>query len=247
MKSKSETELLLSKVDDAVTLYQRRGCPVYSGFYNENEISAVIGHFASLHFTDFVFWGGAQNCTRMMMSAGFSSNYDFPITVLRFDFRKCDELSHRDFLGAFMSLGLSRETIGDIIVDVGVSYAFVKNEIADFIMSQISKIGRVGVKITKEENVSLSFEQKTQEIVLSVSSLRVDNIVSKICFISRSEAAKLISSELVFVNHVAVKSNSLILKENDVITIRKKGKFIFQSILGLSKKGKQRILLKHFR
>ena len=71
----------------------------------------------------------------------------FPICGIEFSFRKCDRLTHRDFLGSLMSLGIERETVGDILVEDGRAVVFVKAELSDYVKSQISKVGRVGVKV----------------------------------------------------------------------------------------------------
>lgn len=84
----------------------------------------------------------------------------FPICGIEFSFRKCDRLTHRDFLGSLMSLGIERETVGDILVEDGRAVVFVKAELSDYVKSQISKVGRVGVKVDDADLSKLPQEEE---------------------------------------------------------------------------------------
>lgn len=243
----NDYDLLISRIDDAIELSLVRQKSIYLGFFTEEEISTVKNYLDSIYFSDYCFFGGYENAVRMMLCIGEEQSFDDVLCTLHFTFRKCDELSHRDFLGALMSLGINRETVGDILVDKGFAYIFVKDEISDYLISQISKIGRVGVTVKKVYDVEIDYKAITEDIFITVSSLRIDNVISKLCNLSRSDSVKLILAENVFVNHIVVKKPAMTVSENDTITVRKKGKFIFTEILGISKKGKLKVLVKHFR
>ncbi len=114
-------------------------------------------------------------------------------------------------------------------------------------MNEISKIGRVGVKLSVVDVADIDCTCEFEEINLTVSSLRLDVIVSALCNLSRDNSQKMIKSELVSINH---KINTNVSKQiivGDVITIRKFGKFVFADENGFSKKGKHKITVKHFR
>ena len=240
-----EDKLIISKAKDTIYLSEKRFSSAFYGFLNEHE-STLIQNV--IHLDDnCMFWGGYDNAKRVVFGSGVRSTDEFPISALCFRYKSDFELSHRDFLGSLMSLGIERSTLGDIIVNDGQAIVFVKNDIAPFIEQEVRKIGRVGVKITDYDLSDFTYEDEFDEISLTISSLRLDVFVSALCKISRDKACKLIESEMVTVNHQIQTSNSKPLCVCDVVTIRKYGKFVFAENNGFSKKGKFKVLVKHFR
>lgn len=240
-----EDKLIISKAKDTIYLSEKRFSPAFYGFLNEHE-SALIQDTVYLD-DSCMFWGGYENAKRVVFGSGISSTDDFLISALCFKFKSEFELSHRDFLGSLMSLGIERSTIGDIIVGDGQAIVFAKNDIVSFIKQEVRKIGRVGVKISDYDLSDFTYEDEFDEISLTISSLRLDVFVSALCKISREKASRLIESELVTVNHQTQTSISKILCVSDVVTIRKYGKYVFAENNGFSKKGKIKVLVKHFR
>lgn len=86
-----------------------------------------------------------------------------------------------------MSLGIERETVGDILVEDGRAVVFVKTELSDYVKSQISKVGRVGVKVDDADLSKLPQGRGVEEKTFIVSSLRLDNIVAAVCKLSREK------------------------------------------------------------
>ena len=86
-----------------------------------------------------------------------------------------------------------------------------------------------------------------QECKIVVSSLRVDNIISEICKTSRNKASENLLSERVFINGECIKKNTKLIKENDKITIRGKGRFIIKQILEENKKGKIPVIINFYK
>ena len=78
---------------------------------------------------------------------------------------------------------------------------------------------------------------KTEMINIIIPSMRIDSIVSEIIRTSRSKAMDFIETERVFINSELVTKNAKILKENDLITVRGKGRFKINKILNSTKKG----------
>lgn len=240
-----EDKLVISKAKDNVYLSEKRFSPAFYGFLNEHESTLIQN---AMHLDDScMFWGGYDNAKRVVFGSGVKSTDEFPISALCFKYKSDFELSHRDFLGSLMSLQIDRSTIGDIIVNKGQAIVFVKSDIAPFIKQEVRKIGRVGVKITDYDLSDFTYEDDFDEMSFTISSLRLDVFVSALCKISRDKACKLIESELVTVNHQIQTSNSKTLCVSDVVTIRKYGKFVFAENNGFSKKGKIKVLVKHFR
>lgn len=239
----TEDRLLLRKAENAIELSEKRCSPVFLGFLNEHESRLLKD---SIRYDGLSFCGGYKDSVRLMMGVNAGTE-DFPITLLKFTYRKTDDLSHRDFLGALMGLGLNRDVVGDIITGNGFAYVYVKSENAEYILSQIDRIGNCGVKVSREDNKVIEYTQEFDVFVLTLSSLRLDVFVSSLCNLSREKSNNLIRSEMVTVNHYVESDNSVQIREHDVITIRRYGKYVFEKTLGFSKKGKYKVEIKKYK
>ncbi len=243
--SQSDDKLLLSKAKDVIDLSEKRNSPCFLGFLTSHEKQVIIDN---LHGIDEnFFYGGYENAERTIFAVNAESVDDFPIIPIEFTFRECDSLSHRDFLGAMMSLGITRESVGDILVTKGRAVAFVKRDISDFVLSWIDKVGSKGVKVSMLSDNNLPISENYEILEFSVASLRLDVIISAVCSLSRDKSAKLITAENVSVNHYIQTNVSKTLEKGDCFTIKKYGKFVFTEVLGYTKKGRIRISVKHFR
>lgn len=243
----SDRELLISRAYDIIQLSYTRHKNCYFGFLNEAEIYSLN---ENLHNNaEYCFWGGFDNAKRQMFCAVYNSfdKTDVPITALEFTYKSVYKLSHRDFLGTILSLGLDRSTVGDIIVNEGKTIVFVKNEVKDYIFTQITKIGGVGVKIKTADVSNISVIDNISEKTLTVASLRLDVLVSAFTGLSREKSQKLISQGVVSVNYSECNSTSVKVSENDIIVVRKYGKFILKNIIGETKKGRLKLSVEYFR
>lgn len=248
----SEDKLLEAKLGDMADRCERYGCPVYSSFLDEHECVVAEKWCGGLS-SDFgwILNGGFADARRKMLAVypiycSLPDEDDFPMKCLTFTYRKEDKLTHRDFLGSFMGQRLKREVIGDIIVSEGETQTFVTEVAAKAILDSVTKIGRVGVKITDDVDFRLDAEQKYKEISGTVASLRLDCIVSLAANLSREKAAALIRSDRVEINHFTAASVSQELKEGDIISVRGSGRYILYGIDGLTKKGRIHINLRKY-
>lgn len=248
----SEDKLLEAKLGDMADRCERYGCPVYSSFLDEHECVVAEKWCGGLS-SDFgwILNGGFADARRKMLAVypiycSLPDEDDFPMKCLTFTYRKEDKLTHRDFLGSFMGQRLKREVIGDIIVSEGETQTFVTEVAAKAIMDSVTKIGRVGVKITDDVDFRLDAEQKYKEISGTVASLRLDCIVSLAANLSREKAAALIRSDRVEINHFTAASVSQELKEGDILSVRGSGRYILYGIDGLTKKGRIHINLRKY-
>ena len=240
----AEDKLLLDKAYDAITLSQRRNIPRFFGFLNEHESLYLRQHLPKS--ADVLFYGGYEGAVRLMLGAG-AEEEDFPITALEFTYKAEFDLRHRDFLGALTAQGIRRETGGDLLTGEGRTVVFVRDEIAPFLLTEVDQIGRVGVKVGYADVSDLPVPDDIEELVWTLSSLRLDAFVACAAHLSRDKAARLIKSEMVTVDHVTETEVSRPLKDGMTVTIRKYGKFVLTSQIGTSKKGKLRIAVRHYR
>lgn len=149
-----------------------------------------------------------------------------------------DELSHRDFLGALINLGIERDVIGDIIVAENTAYIFVISRMSQFILDELTRVKRTNVKCNIVNDRPKEVEPKFEEIKLVVSSLRCDGIISKVLKLSRSLSIELFKQKRVFVNGRLIENNSINVKPKDVLVIRGFGKYIVGTEIKDTKKGR---------
>lgn len=239
-----DKELLIPRVSDAVSRTYKTNVPSFLGFLNEEE-AALIEAYLKKQNIKHTFFGGFDEAVRRYLGVlpDWCEECEFPITAVSFSFKECYPLSHRDFLGALMSLGITRECVGDILIEKGRAVVFLSSDIAQFVVSQISKVGNVGVDISVGFSLPLPNFGEKREFSETVASLRLDNIVAAICSVSRSEAVRLIEEKKVSISGVMQEKTSKLISEGDKISIRGKGFFEISDCNTLSKKG--RIILKY--
>ncbi len=151
-------------------------------------------------------------------------------------------LSHKDFLGALLSMGIKREKSGDIIVHDNFADFILKADVGGFVLINLQKIGNQNIQMAEIQREELS-EQivKFDEVGRFVSSLRLDVFLSAVYNISRTEALNIIKSNNVKVNWEPIGKPSLLLSQGDIISTRGFGRAIIHSIDGLSKKGRTHV------
>lgn len=248
MYTSDDDTLFYSKLDDAANLCYTRHKPYFFSFLSERKQALAEKYLRTICFENYCFFGGYESSERKVLALSDSDvKLVFPISALEFRYRNCDRLTHRDFLGALMSLGIERETVGDILVGDGRTIVFVKSELEDYIVSQIFKIGNVGVKICNADLSKLPEGRGTEELLLVVSSLRLDNIVAAVTGLSREKTKSLIMTGNVSQNYIQTMNISQPTAVGDVLIIRGNGKYILNAVMGETKKGRIRISLIHFR
>ena len=144
------------------------------------------------------------------------------------------ELRHPDVLGALLHLGISREALGDIVCSGRKIYLFCKRSAADLILHELCRIGSSNIRF--EEISCAEVPAPEREILnINVSSLRYDAVVSALARTSRSKAGDLIRSGLVKINDVVLDHKGE-LCNNDVVSIRRSGRFRFLGIKKTTRK-----------
>lgn len=253
MKSKDaqkQEEYFKSNISNIVNVAQYRYYAKFTDFLDEYQQALAQQHLNRLAFFNYFFFGGTNNSTRKMLGV-FPLEEEclieaFPITALQIDFSNQITLTHRDFLGSLMGLQISRACVGDILIDKGKAIIFVSNEVANFVLLNLTKIGRANVKVEICSELSIEHEQKFKEIEGTISSMRLDCIVAFLLNKSRTLAVQVIQSRRVKINHFDVDSVSYLIKPNDIITIQGKGKFIVDDTIKPTKKNRLHIKIKQY-
>ena len=250
-------ELFQRRVIDQVKAAYTRNYVVFTDFFDLNELNILHSMPASSFSGVNVFLsGGCTNAERQMAAFvpdAFSyeikseADLSFPIAVLQIkpvNGKFAEALSHRDYLGSVMSLGIERRVLGDLLIFPDRAVLFARENMADYLCEHLGSVRHTPVETvrlfswTEEE-----LQPDTEEITGSAASLRLDVLIGLGFRLSRSRAQEAIETGKVFVNSRQILSGSHILKEKDRITLRGKGKLIFDEVLSSTKKGRQIVRL----
>ncbi len=157
-----------------------------------------------------------------------------------------EKLKHQEIMGSLYSLSIDKSMIGDIIVDEEKYYFYIIDKMSSYIENSLYMIGNKYVTI---EEVSLeyleNYKKKYEIKNIIVPSLRIDAVISKIINTSRSNSVDLIKNKCVILNYSILKNDSTILKENDIFSIRKYGKYKFSKVVKNTKK--DNIIIEYFK
>lgn len=206
---------------------------------------------SEVRFVGYKMFGGTDDGERIMIRFGNEADLgycvDFPIKclVIKPLIQKfADNLSHRDFLGALMNLGIKREKLGDIIIHENEGYLFCLENIADYIVENLIRVKHTSVCVSIEDNtekIANLYKDDYKSQVILVDSKRLDAIIAKVYKISRSNSVNLFIAGKVFVNGKQCTSNSQLIKDGDIISVRGRGRIKFKGDESISKKGRIRL------
>ena len=246
-----EDRLLVSKILDKLEFVQKKNIVETTDFLDMHQKAVAEKVLKSQKITNYICYGGYSNAERVMLvmypeklEDVFNNNqYDFNNIVKVVKVTLPNEMrgkySHRDYLGAVIKIGLKREKVGDIIVNLDGADLIVSKDISKYIVDSFKEITRFSKSDIYEESIEkLNItEPKTEVLNIIIPSMRMDSIVSELIRTSRSKALEIINAERVFVNSEVITKNSKMLKENDIITVKGKGRFKIIKILNSTKKG----------
>lgn len=250
-KYKNEKDrLLISKLIDKIRFCETKNKIQTTDFLDEREQKLLENFLKAQKIYNYFFTGGLEEAERKILIiypeklTDIIPNVNLNEYINSIRIMLPNEMqgkyAHKNYLGGLMKLGISREKIGDILVDNEGADILVMPEMLKFLITNIPSLTRFSKsKIEQIELESLrKIEIKTQNIKITVASMRLDNIVSELAKCSRGKANELLSQERVLLNHETIEKSSKEVKENDIITIRGKGRFAIKNIVGNSRKGR---------
>ncbi len=252
MIQEKEDEIFCKRIAELSHQSYTRGICVYSWFLNLNEFNLFLRTIHNLSHATYQFWGGYQEAERRVICFYDDDSFhhvNFPISCIQIKpahLKFSDALNHRDYLGAILNLGIDRSKIGDILIEETGAYVFVITDIAPFILDQLTKIKHTNVTLALVNGDELQIHPKTQEVFGTISSIRLDSVLSVAFNSSRSSLTGLIAGGKVFVNGRLIESNHYVPKEGDIISVRGHGKFVFRSILDKTKKDRFKVLIEKY-
>ena len=219
---------LVSSILDKYRQYQKTKKGVASNFLNPSEMKLVT-NYLNYYQIPYSIYDKYPFLEKKIIYFGEYESY------LTFYQIKADtSLTHSEILGSLFALGLNDNVIGDIFVEKN-SYYVSLSKLDSYLLENFHYVGNKLIELIPISELSLT-ENHFQNFTIMVSSMRVDIIVSKLANKSRSQVKDLITSKKIFLNYQELKNNSILLKENDILSIRHVGKFKIGTKLGNTKK-----------
>lgn len=214
-----------------------------------NEFSKIKNKLPSNYFVV----GGLENAERKLV---IFSMFDFEsinlsefilfLKISPLDFKFGETLTHRNYLGAIMNLGIERNTIGDILTDGKVAYIVAETKIASYIKDNLKSVNKTFVNVEIIDHLPPNIKIKLKDFLLSCASNRLDLIISKLFTISRKESSILFDKNCIYVNDKLCINSSYNLKCNDIVSVSGFGRFLFVGQESVTKKGNFVFLIKKY-
>ena len=191
--------------------------------------------------------GLADNPISALCTAGLDDLADAlrgavcPIQVKGSGFR---ELTHRDYLGSVLGLGLERDAIGDILIpDAHSAILLTDTRVGDFLTTALEKVATDTVKVSRlPEGTPLQGTRRLQPITDTVASERLDCVVAALCNLSREKAQMTVRSGIVELDYEICEACDTTVEAPAVISVRGYGKFVVHSFDGTTRKGRIRLV-----
>ena len=254
-----EDKLIIAKLMDKIKLCKTRNKIVNTEFLSMYQREIIQKELNRQKIKNYLFFGGYDEADGQILII-YPDKLDLQIIEnnlkeiikaieIKLPKEQVGEYNHRDYLGIVMKAGLNRNRIGDIIVHPDSAYIFVLNENAEYIkniLKEFSRFNKAEIEIINYNNVKLK-KQEYEEIKISVSSMRLDNVISEIIKLSRNKVDELFLQEKIFLNSKLEKKNSKIINEKDILAIRGYGKYLVDEFIGNNKKGKNIVQIKKYK
>ncbi|MBQ4284389.1 MAG: hypothetical protein IJB96_10745 [Lachnospira sp.] len=226
--------LLKRRLTDTAKRAYSQGNYTYSSFLSMSEIAIYKTMSKELEFIKSDTFGGYPNAERQVIQFGDSTEFGYvgtyPIDVIKVEplsAKFSQNLTHRDYLGAILNLGIERHLIGDIIIRENEAYVFCLKRISEFIIDNLDTIKHTHVKCSLSWAPLEILRPNFEELDVIAASPRIDAVVSALTNKSRSAVVELFKTGKIFVNSFSCQDHSKQLKEGDILVIRHVGKFIY--------------------
>lgn len=248
-----EEELLQKRLAELSRIAYVRGIVTFSDFLNLNELNILHTMPKSLLSAEYETFGGYDFSERQMaafLPDALYYDYQYPIRIIEIvpvNIKFAESLSHRDYLGAIMNLGIDRSKLGDIITDNHRALVYVREELADYINEQLTRVRHTVVKSSLISQMDISGWTPSYETIKgTVASIRLDTVLSLAYPVSRTKMTAFIENGSVFVNGRLTTSNGYRLQEGDIISVRKMGRICYDGVISETRKGRYMVSIRKF-
>ena len=250
-----EERILLARVMDKLEAAEQKNIPACTSFLSPHESEAVSRLIAACSHPRHLLFGGYDGAERRVclflpdwMEDGMDAfDGEGPIAALRATWRGDDSLSHRDFLGALMGMGVSRASVGDILMGDGSCDLLLLREVSQFICQSMDSAGRTKLSLSPISLTDIQPPQAQVKVIRdTVATLRLDAVAAAGFSISRSRAADHISAGHVALNWQECTKPDRLVTQGDTISCRGLGKCVLAQVGGQSKKGRTMIVMERY-
>ena len=251
--NEKELQQLKNRFHDLADRSFSQGVFTFTGFLGLSEQDIFWKEEPNLKYAGYSLYGGCDGADRVVVRFGNSDElgYEVPFPIVCLHIKPlmqkfADELSHRDFLGALMNLGIDRSTLGDIQVREKRAYLFCHEKVQAYIGQNLDQIRHTSVSCSVQSELPQAMKPVLAKETLVVSSLRTDAVVAKLYHLTRSRSIALFREKKIYVNGRSLENNAGMLKEGDVVSVRGFGKFVYVSALGETRKGRLSVLVERY-
>ncbi|MBD3948688.1 RNA-binding protein [Tuanshanicoccus lijuaniae] len=226
---------------------ENRYVPYLSGFLTPREAMITEQLVATNDDLAVYFDGGYEGAERqraLIIPPYYEPTVaDYNLCLLEVKFPvKFGEITHGRILGTLLSTGIDRQRIGDIITDGTYWHLIIDETISEFIKTNVNKIGNVGVHLENINHESLLTSNENWDVITVISSsMRLDALLSKVYNISRQRAKDAVAAGYVKMNFAEMDRGDIEVKLNDIVSLRKYGRFWVKSVDGVTKKDNYRL------
>lgn len=250
-----EERMTLSRALDKLELTRRRNIPAHTAFLSQAQRAALEGLIQACGQPDHLFFGGYPGAERTVCAflpqwqeaEDWTGGEDCPVGALRCAFQAGAGLTHRDFLGAILSLGITREKVGDLLVGDAWCDILLLKELEEYLLLNLESAGRVKLRLSPLPLSELHIPQvQVKTLRDTVATLRLDAVTASAFSLARGKAADAISAGKVQLNHRECVKPDRAVAQGDVISCRGLGKCVVKEAGGLSKKGRIMIVLERY-
>lgn len=244
-----EEEFLIKRLKDLADTAYKKNIYTTTDFLNMAELSVFYTQARSVCVDErfYKVFGGRDFCERAIIMFGNEQEfgYDMPFPIAAIHIKPVlkkfsDKLSHRDFLGALLNLGIRREVLGDILVMENEAYVFCLEDMAEYIVNNLERVKHTCVKCEITKDVP-DISANMKETNINVASQRLDAVIAEVFRMSRSASLELIRMKKVYVNGRLCENNSRMLKDDEVVSVRGYGRFVYKGLNYVSKKGRSNV------
>lgn len=241
-----EDKIFVNSILDKIAKFQKLDSIICTNFLNLNQFKIAI---AILNKFKLKFVYSSENLERKSIAIipDYLENYDFEnISCVKITNNSNIKLLHKDYMGAIYNIGIAEDMIGDIIVEENSAYIFLISKVLEYVLLNFSKVG--SAKITLEKNDDeVKFLYNFEEVAITVKSLRIDIILSHLYKLSRNDVDKKISKGDLVINSKLIKNKTNLIKENDIVSFSRCGKFKYIGLIKITKTGNSVISINKYK
>lgn len=245
-----EEKLLIKRFEELNSRSFNKGIWVYSDFLTTAQQAVLM----NLKLGAVSFCGGYDGAERRVACFGSEEMCGYEacsdcvwLAIAPVAKKFADVLTHRDFFGSVMALGLRREVLGDIIVYDNCGYLYCKESVGDYIKENLTQVKHTTVKCREVAAPPVESVALPDEAEFVVASERLDAVIAAVYNLSRSVCKEYVEKGSVSVNSILTENASRQLEAHDIVSVRGKGRFIYEGILRETKKGKLRASIRVYK